>query len=103
MLSADFELQKERVLGQVTDKKDGSAIIVTNYEGKIVINTNGEFDNDQVKWAKKLFEDKYSYFYNNIPEGYTFVFELIHPENQIVLDYGDEKSLYLLGVRVQWF
>ena len=83
----------------VTDKKDGSAIIVTNYEGRIVINTNGEFDNEQVKWAKKLFEDKYSYFYNNIPEGYTFVFELIHPENQIVLDYGDEKSLYLLGVR----
>ena len=83
----------------VTDKKDGSAIIVTNYNGEIIVNTNGEFNNDQVKWAKKLFVEKYSYFYNNIPEGYTFVFELIHPENRIVLDYGNEQKLYLLAVR----
>ena len=83
----------------VTDKKDGSAIIVTKYNGEIIINTNGEFVNEQVKLAKGLFEKKYSYFYQNIPEGYTFVFELIHPLNRIVLDYGDEKTLYLLAVR----
>lgn len=83
----------------VTDKKDGSAIIVTKYNGEVIINTNGEFDNEQVKWAKGLFEKKYNYFYHNIPEGYTFVFELIHPLNRIVLDYGDEKTLYLLAVR----
>ena len=83
----------------VTDKKDGSAIIVTNYNGEVIINTNGEFENEQIKLAKKLFVDKYNYFYNNVPEGYTFVFELIHPKNRIVLDYGDEQKLYLLAVR----
>lgn len=83
----------------VTDKKDGSAIIVTNYNGEIIVNTNGEFNNDQIKWAKKLLLDKYNYFYNNVPSGYTFVFELIHPENRIVLDYGDEEKLYLLAIR----
>lgn len=83
----------------VTDKKDGSAIIVTNYNGEIIINTNGEFDNEQVTLAKDLFEKKYSYFYNNVPEGYTFIFELIHPKNRIVLDYGNEQTLYLLAVR----
>lgn len=83
----------------VTDKKDGSAIIITNYNGEVIINTNGEFENEQIKLAKKLFVDKYNYFYNNVPEGYTFVFELIHPQNRIVLDYGNEQKLYLLAVR----
>ena len=32
-------------------------------------------------------------------EGYTYIFELIHPLNRIVIDYGDEKDLYLLAVR----
>ena len=83
----------------VTDKKDGSAIIITNYNGELIINTNGEFQNDQIRWAKKLLVEKYGFFYNNVPEGYTFIFELIHPENKIVLDYGNEESLYLLAIR----
>ena len=83
----------------VTDKKDGSAIIVTNYKGNIIINTNGEFNNIQVILAKKLFEKKYKHFYKNMPEGLTFVFELIHPDNRIVLDYGDTEKLYLLAIR----
>ena len=101
------ETKEERVLDllsrakevYVTDKKDGSAIIVTNYNGEIIMNTNGSFDSVQISLAQKLFENKYSYFYNNIPEGYTFIFELIHPDNRIVLDYGVEKSLYLLAIR----
>lgn len=92
-------LEKDGVKISVTDKKDGSAIIVSKYNGEVVINTNGEFDNIQVTLAKKLLEDKYSYFYNNIPNGYTFVFELIHPDNKIVIDYGNEEKLYLLAVR----
>lgn len=83
----------------VTDKKDGSAIIVTNNKGNIIINTNGEFNNNQVNLATKMLEEKYSYFYKNIPEGYTFVFELIHPKNRIILDYGNEETLYLLAIR----
>ncbi len=81
------------------DKKDGSAIIVTNHKGNIVINTNGVFENIQVTLTKELFAKKYLNFYQNMPEGYTFVFELVHPENRIVLDYGDTEKLYLLAVR----
>ncbi len=83
----------------ITDKKDGSAIIVTNVKGNVIINTNGEFSNIQVELATKMFKEKYAYFYSHIPEGYTFIFELIHPDNRIVLDYGEEKSLYLLAMR----
>lgn len=83
----------------VTEKKDGSAIIVTKYKGKVLLNTNGEFSNIQIKLATDLFNTKYKYFFKNVPDGYTFVFELIHPSNKIVIDYGDIRKLYLLAVR----
>jgi len=83
----------------VTDKKDGSTIIVSKYKGKAIVTTNGSFDNIQISLAKELFKKKYNEFYDNIPEGFTFVFELIHPENKIILDYGNDEKLYLLAIR----
>lgn len=84
-----------------TDKKDGSLIAVTNYQGDLLITTNGSFSNMQVSWAKILLEKNYYDFYSNIPEGYTFIFELIYPLNRtnLVIDYGDTEKLYLLDVR----
>ena len=83
----------------ITEKKDGSAIIVTRYKGKLIVNTNGEFDNIQLRLAKKLLISKYSFFYSNVPDGYTIIFELIHPNNRIVIDYGNEEKLYLIAIR----
>ena len=82
-----------------TEKKDGSTIIVSNYKNKPLITTNGSFDNEQTKLAKEIFNEKYPKFLPNVDKGYTFIFELIHPDNKIVIDYGDEKALYLLAVR----
>ncbi len=92
------ELAKAKSIS-VTDKKDGSTIIVSNDNGNLLVTTNGSFENDQTKWANQIFKEKYSEFINNVPEGYTFIFELIHPENRIVLDYGDERDVYMLAIR----
>ena len=83
----------------VLDKKDGSTIIVSKYKGKPIITTNGSFNNEQTEWAKELFTKKYTTFLRNMQEGYTYIFELIHPENKIIVDYGNEKALYLLSIR----
>jgi len=83
----------------LTNKLDGSTIIVSNNNGAPLVTTNGSFDNDQTKWAMKIFNDKYVDFINNVPSGYTFVFELIHPENRIILDYGDLCDVFLIAVR----
>ena len=83
-----------------TEKKDGSTISANRMKnGKWLITTNGSFDNDQIKMANEILKNKYSQFLNHAEEGYTFIFELIHPENRIVLNYGEEKDLYLLSVR----
>lgn len=83
----------------LTNKLDGSTIIVSNNNGEPLITTNGAFDNDQTKWARQIFKHKYANFINNVPIGYTFVFELIHPENRIILDYGDTCDVFLIAVR----
>lgn len=46
-----------------------------------------------------LGEDFSYYFYDyDFKEGWTYHFELIHPDNQIVLNYGDERKLVLLAI-----
>ena len=83
----------------VNDKIDGSTITVSKYKGKPLITTNGSFDNIQIDWAIEMFEKQYKTFLNAIEDGYTYIFELVHPENRIVIDYGNEKKLYLLNIR----
>jgi hypothetical protein len=82
-----------------TDKKDGSTIIVSKYKNNPIITTNGSFDNDQIDFAKKLFKKKYPNFLNNLKDNFTYIFEIIYPENRIVIDYGEEEALYLLAIR----
>ena len=83
----------------VNDKIDGSTIIVSNYKGKPLITTNGSFDNIQIDWANEMFQKKYKTFFKEMKDGYTYIFELVHPENRIVLDYGESECLYLLNIR----
>jgi RNA ligase len=40
-------------------------------------------------------KEKYSTY--DFDEDYTFLFELIAPENRIVVDYGETRDLFLLG------
>jgi len=58
--------------------------------------TRGSFTSEQ---AIKGMEIANRYNYNKIcVPGYTYLFEIIYPENRIVVDYGKEERLVLLGV-----
>ena len=73
-------------------KFDGSLIIVS--EGGKYIATRGSFESEQAEMAKKIIKEK-GYSFN---KHLTYLFELIHPNNRIVVDYGDSIKLVLLGV-----
>jgi RNA ligase len=58
--------------------------------------TRGSFTSEQ---AIKGMEIANRYNYDKICViGYTYLFEIIYPENRIVVDYGKEERLVLLGV-----
>lgn len=85
---------------EVTDKADGSLGIL--YEestgpggSKYAIATRGSFASEQSIWATKWLEGAYPDFTPRT--GVTYLFEIVYPQNRIVLDYGDWEGLILLA------
>ena len=81
---------------EVFEKMDGSLGIMFKYNGELVCATRGSFDSDQSKWMTK-YAMEYNYK-DLIVDGFTYLFEIIYPENRIVVDYGDQERLVLLGI-----
>jgi RNA ligase len=79
----------------ITRKMDGSLGIYYWYGGKSYIATRGSFASDQAKWATRWLEQSVAGML--WPEGWTPLFEIIYPENQIVVKY-DWSGLALLAL-----
>jgi RNA ligase len=75
---------------------DGSLGIMFEYNGQMVCATRGSFTSDQSKWMTN-FAIKNNY-QNLIVSGSTYLFEIIYPENRIVVDYQGQERLVLLGI-----
>jgi RNA ligase len=89
----------------VTEKMDGSLGIIFNYKGKVYACTRGSFQSDQAQWAKAQLERNIETIHRKndrmrigMPiEGYTYLVEIIYPENRIVVPY-DFSGLVLLAI-----
>ena len=79
---------------EVYEKMDGSLGIVFWYRGQWVVATRGSFTSDQAIKARELLQ---KYNTDIMFRHLTFCFEIIYPENRIVLDYGTDEKLVLLG------
>jgi RNA ligase len=92
---------------EVMDKADGSlGILYPMPRGEdgyqhYAVATRGSFASEQAIKATEIWNAKYAEPYETVlealDEAYTFLFEIIYPENRIVLDYGDTEDLILLG------
>lgn len=80
---------------RVFEKMDGSLGIVFLWEGRAVYATRGSFASEQAIWMAN-WGHKYN-FSEILVDGYTYLFEIIYPENMIVVNYGGESRLVLLG------
>jgi len=78
------------------EKLDGTLILVWRdpKRNEWIYNTRGDWKNEFIEWAKELPLDK-----KNLDPEYTYSFELIHPKNRIVIDYGARRELVLVAVR----
>lgn len=80
----------------VTDKLDGSLGISYFELGEPAIATRGSFASDQAQHATKLLREKYPDF--RPLHSHTYLWEIVYPENRIVVDYGKQDDLILHGV-----
>lgn len=82
----------------VYDKRDGSlGILYWSEDGNTpYIATRGSFTSDQALWATEWFRANTKMQVKSGNE--TYLFEIIYPENRIVVDYGRYKGLDLLAI-----
>lgn len=90
----DYKLMDERVIA--TDKMDGSLGILWSYKGEQGIATRGSFTSEQAIHATELWKTRYDL---SMSSDWTYLFEIVYPDNRIVLDYDDLDDLILLGAR----
>ena len=82
---------------QITEKLDGSLGVAYRHPSKgIQISTRGSLGSKQAVEATSIWQERYSHV--DIPEGVTPLFEIVYPENRIVVDYGKTRDLFLLAV-----
>lgn len=89
---------------EITDKADGSLGILYETDSGWAVATRGSFMSDQALHATALINSKYreclqSTWGMEHPDvkKYTFLFEIVYPDNRIVLDYDGMDDLILLG------
>jgi RNA ligase len=81
---------------EVYEKMDGSLGILFNYKGEWIMATRGSFTSPQALMGKYILDIKYNT--SQLLENYTYLVEIIYPENRIVCDYGNEEKLVLLAI-----
>lgn len=79
----------------VWEKMDGSLGILFNYKGQWIITSRGSFTSPQAMKAQQMIQAKYDL--SGLDPDTSYVFEIIYPENRIVIDYGSEEALYFLA------
>lgn len=79
----------------VTDKLDGSLGVLYRTPQGLALSTRGSFDSEQAVHATEIIRTRYDGFAP--PDGLTLLFEILYPDNRIVVDYGTLDDIVLLG------
>lgn len=79
---------------RVFEKADGSLGIIYYNKGRWNIATRGSFTSEQAVKAEQILK-QYDTLYLNV--AYTYLVEIIYPENKIIVSYGNEEKLVMLA------
>lgn len=89
--------KSDAAIVSITEKMDGSLGILYRYKNDYHIATRGSFDGKQALWATHFLQQHYDL--TGLDNAYTLIFEIVYPENRVVVDYGEREDLALLAVR----
>ncbi|MBC7813632.1 MAG: T4 RnlA family RNA ligase [Burkholderiales bacterium] len=86
----------------VAEKVDGSLGILFQHKDEYHITTRGSFVSDQAQWATDWFRQN-AINPEGLDDSLTYMFEIIYPENRVVVDYQGQSGLWLIGARSKQF
>ena len=93
-LSENIDPIPEHQSFEVTEKVDGSLLIIYYYKDNWHVATRGSFSSDQSIWAEEFLHKHLPLYLN---PSYTYLAEAIYPSNRIVIDYKGWSGFYILG------
>ena len=98
-----FPTPKSLKEARLMEKLDGSTLIFSKYKGHLVVRTRGTVDvrNQPNGNEIDLLLNKYSKFKSHLDSAentHSYIFEWMTPSNRIVLDYGSEPDMALIGM-----
>lgn len=79
---------------EVFTKEDGSCGICAFYNGKWNVTTRGSFESEQAVKATQMLSN---YNLSKLNKAFTYIVEIIYPENRIIVNYGSKEELVLLA------
>lgn len=92
---------------QLIEKIDGSTLIVSKYKGHLIVRTRGTVDATKLDngYEIEVLKNKYPEAFKMIlpfnskeeTSNYSLIYEWTSPVNKIVLNYGEEPEIRLIG------
>lgn len=79
------------------EKLDGSLGILYWLNDEPFIATRGSFDSVQARWASAQLRTQYAHALPHLDRSQTYLFEIIYPDNRVVVNYGNRAELVLLA------
>ncbi len=83
---------------EVWEKMDGSLGVSYWVNGEPRLASRGSFESEQAIKGTEMLHGQYRDSIGVLSPAYTYLFEIIYPENRIVVDYGQTRQLVLLAV-----
>ena len=83
---------------EVFEKMDGSLGILYFVDNQAFMATRGSFMGEQAVKATEILKEKYAQILRGCDTNKTYLFEIIYPENRIVVDYGSMEDIVLTAI-----
>lgn len=79
---------------EIMEKMDGWLGVLYRHQGQFKVATRGSFHSHGAVWATEYIQQ---FDLSCLPDEVTLCFEIITPDHRIILDYGEQRSLVILG------
>lgn len=93
-----YECQPNATKFLVSDKIDGFLGIMYWIDGIPYLATRDSFTSIPAIRGTSILYKKYSNHINNLNPSYTYLFEIVYPNNSLILNYGDVEDLFLIDI-----
>lgn len=83
---------------RILEKIDGTMCILYWINDKPYLATQRSFTNAKAIEATRILYEKHIEDVNELDKRYTYIFEAVYPESNVLIDYGNTRDLFLIGM-----